>query len=94
MGGKARISRYAAVCRRDYCRYCQASQIEMIMHGSGRDVLHIPAGTSVPSRTREEVNSFHVLNIHNRSLLVQTFTLGSEVFFIRQDICRLERAGQ
>lgn len=65
--------------------------IEAIEHG-GQPVLHISAGTSISSRLREHVNSFHILEIHRTpplgarrgiSVTVKTYDLRDEGFLER-----------
>ncbi len=65
--------------------------IEAIDYG-GRPVLHISAGTSISSRLREQVNSFHILEIQRVaplaarrgiSVTVKTYDLRQEGFLER-----------
>lgn len=50
---------------------------------NGRKVLHVSAGTTISNRLREEVNSFHILEIEKRSIVVKTYDLRDEGFLER-----------
>lgn len=63
--------------------------VEQTIDAAGRVVWHVSAGTAVSSRTREQVNSFHVLHIKDRNLQIETFDLHENGFVSRQDTCTL-----
>lgn len=52
-----------------------------------RQVLHISAGTSISNRLKEEVNSFHILELDNenqkKSVIVKTYDLYGDGFLER-----------
>jgi len=60
--------------------HAHTSKIEWLENPSGPKVLHISSGTSSSSRLREEVNSFHLLEIVGRNVSVQTFALSDQGF--------------
>lgn len=71
--------------------HSHAAEVERIEDSSGREVWHISAGTAVSSRTREEVNSFHLLHIKDRNLQIETFELHEDGFVSRQSPCRISQ---
>lgn len=89
--------------------HCHASQIEWLERPGGAPILHVSAGTSVSSRLREEVNSFHILQFANRTLQIETMELRPEGFVsreaekkifhlspprLRQDLCKNNSEGR
>lgn len=59
--------------------------IEFVNPGTEQEVLHISAGSATSSRLRGEVNNFHVLEISDRNVKVETYFLGNNGFIARED---------
>lgn len=57
--------------------------IELVDTGSNHQILHVSAGSTTSNRLRGEVNSFHVLNIGDGSVRVETLFLEEEGFILK-----------
>lgn len=57
--------------------------IELVEDGEGHQILHISAGSATSDRLRGEVNSFHILELADSSVRVETYFLEEEGFIIK-----------
>jgi predicted phosphodiesterase len=58
--------------------------IELVDTGHNHQILHVSAGSATSNRLRGEVNSFHILELDNGGVKVETYFL-EEVGFIIKD---------
>lgn len=56
--------------------------IELVDAGGNHQILHVSAGSTTSNRLRGEVNSFHVMNISEGSVRVETLFLEEEGFIV------------
>ncbi|UYL08388.1 metallophosphoesterase [Bdellovibrio sp. SKB1291214] len=59
--------------------------IELVNPGTPQEVLHISAGSATSNRLRGEVNNFHVLEVSENKVKVETYFLGDNGFIARED---------
>lgn len=57
--------------------------IELVETTEGHQILHISAGSATSDRLRGEVNSFHILELADRNVRVETYFLEEEGFIIK-----------
>ncbi len=59
--------------------------VDLIENQAGHKVLHLSAGSALSDRLRGEVNSFHVLEVDQLQVKLETYLLDESGFQMKQD---------